>query len=113
MRLHGRAARLTIIVDETDHWHHHPVYVEIIHRAHRQGLAGATALRGVEGFAFLSEIHRAHLFTLSDQLPIVITIVDDHHRIHKFLDTLEQIIEKGILFLDDVEVISYRRTPRK
>lgn len=111
MRLHGPAARLTILVDEADQWHHRPLYVEIVHRAHKEGLAGATALRGIEGFAALSPIHTGHLFTLGEHLPIVIVIVDDHLRIRKFLDTLDEVMSKGVALVDDVEVIRYRAGP--
>jgi uncharacterized protein len=113
MRLHGAAARLTIILDEVDSWHQTPLYTEIIHRAHRDGLAGATALRGVQGYAALSAIHTAHLFTLGDHLPVVIIIVDDHARIRAFLDSLEEILHKGVALLDDVEVIRYRPDPQE
>jgi PII-like signaling protein len=111
MRLHGSAARLTILVDEADQWHHRPLYVEIIHRAHRAGLAGATALRGIEGFAALSEIHTTHLFTLGEHLPVVIVIVDDHRRVQQFVDSLDEILPKGVALLDDVEVIRYHADP--
>jgi PII-like signaling protein len=113
MRQQGSAARLTILVDEVDQWHHRPLYVEIIHRAHRDGLAGATALRGVEGFAAASQIHTSHLFTLGEHLPVVIVIVDDHQHIHTFLDTLDELLHNGVALLDDVEVIRYQRDPRR
>jgi uncharacterized protein len=113
MRLQGPAQRLTILVDEADQWHHRPLYVEIVHRAHRDGLAGAAAIRGVEGFAALSDIHTAHLFTLGEHLPIVIVIVDAHERITKFLDTLDDLLHKGVALLDDVEVIRYAPEPRR
>ena len=96
MRLEGSAARLTILVDEADHWHHRPLYAEIVHRAHRDGLAGATVLRGVEGFAALSAIHTSHLFALGEHLPVVIIIVDDHQRIRAFVDSLEEMMHKGV-----------------
>ncbi len=110
-RLHGAAARLTIIVDENDLWHHRPVYVEIIHRAHAEGLAGATALRGTRGYAELSPIHTTHLFGLGNHLPVVIIIVDDHARIESFLYSLDEILDKGVVLLDDVEVIRYQPEP--
>jgi PII-like signaling protein len=113
MRLHGTAQRLTILVDESDQWHHRPVYVEIVHRAHRQGLAGATAIRGIEGFGSRSDIHTTHLFALGEHLPVVIIIVDDHERIATFLDTLDDMPHKGIALLEDVEAIQYRREPRR
>jgi uncharacterized protein len=111
MRTQGSAARLTILVDALDQWHHRPLYVEIIHRAHAEGLAGATAVRGIEGYAGVSDIHTTHLFALGDHLPIVITIVDDHTRIQAFLYTLDEILHKGVVLLDDVEVIRYHRDP--
>ena len=109
MRLQGTAQRLTILVDEADHWHHRPVYVEIIHRAHHEGMAGATAIRGIEGFALMSPIHRAHLFALTEHMPIVIYLVDTHERIRTFLDSIHDVLHKGVALLDDVEVIGYRR----
>ncbi|NES17005.1 MULTISPECIES: DUF190 domain-containing protein [Micromonospora] len=113
MHLQGSAQRLTIVVDEADQWHHRPLYVEIVHRAHRQGLAGATVLRGIEGFAAGSTIHAAHLFALGEHLPAVIVIVDDHQRIAQFLPTLDEILHKGVVLLDDVEVIRYVAAPRQ
>ncbi len=112
MRIEGTAARLTILVDENDQWHHRPVYVEVVHRAHSQGLAGATVLRGIEGYAGVSDIHTTHLFRLGDHLPILITIIDDHARIQHFLDTLDDIVHKGVVLLDDVEVIRFHRDPQ-
>jgi hypothetical protein len=111
MRLQGTAQRLTILVDEADQWHHRPLYVEIVHRAHRHGLAGATVLRGTEGFATGSTVHTSHLFTLGEHLPIVIIIVDDHHRIGDFLAALDHLIDKGVVLLDDVDAIRYIATP--
>jgi PII-like signaling protein len=112
MRTQGPAARLTIVVDELDQWHHRPLYVEIIHRAHAEGLAGATAIRGIEGYAGASDIHTTHLFRLGDHLPIVITIIDDHTRVQAFLVHLDEILDKGVVLLDDVEVIRFHRDAR-
>lgn len=111
MRTEGNAARLTILVDENDTWHHRSVYVEIVHRAHAEGLAGATVLRGIEGYAGISDVHTTHLFSLGDHLPILITIIDDHPRIQAFLNTLDEVLDKGVVLLDDVEVIRFYRDP--
>jgi PII-like signaling protein len=109
MRTQGSAARLTILVDENDSWHHRPLYSEIIHRAHVEGLAGATAVRGIEGFAGAGNIHVPHLFRPGDHLPIVVTIIDDHDRIQAFLYRLDEILDKGMAMIDDVEVVRFHR----
>ena len=107
MRLHGSALRLTVMVGESDRHHHRPLFTEIVHRAHRAGLAGATVLRGVEGFGASSRIHTARLLSLSEDLPVVIVIVDSHERVRAFLPELEELVTEGLVLLDDVEVIRY------
>ncbi len=107
MRLTGTALRLTIMIGESDRWHHKPLYTEIVHRAHKAGLAGATVLQGVEGFGATSLIHSARLLSLSDDLPVVIIMVDTHDRIDAFLPQLEELVSEGLVILDDCEVIRY------
>jgi uncharacterized protein len=107
MRLTGPARRLTIFVGESDQFHHHPIYSEIVHRAHRAGLAGATVLRGIEGFGASSHIHTTRMLSLSQDLPVAIIIVDDRERIDAFLPQLDDLVTEGLVILDDVEVIRY------
>jgi PII-like signaling protein len=107
MRLHGPARRLTIFIGETDRYHHRPLYAEIVQRAHRAGLAGATVLRGIEGYGASAHIHTARILTLTEDLPLVIVIVDDAERIGAFLPQLDEIVEEGMIILDDVEVVKY------
>jgi PII-like signaling protein len=107
MRLTGPALRLTIFVDADDTWHHRPLYHEIVHRAHQAGLAGATVLRGVEGFGAGSLIHTTRILSLADDLPAVIVIVDAEPRIREFLPQVEELIDEGMIILDEVEVIRY------
>lgn len=107
MRLAGRALRLTIFVDEDDTWHHKPLYHEIVHRAHKAGLAGATVLRGIEGFGASSAIHTTRLLSLAEDLPAVIVIVDAEDRVRDFLPQLDELVDEGMVILDEVEVIRY------
>ena len=107
MRLHGSAQRLTIMLGESDQWHHRPLFTEIVHRAHRAGLAGATVLRGIESFGGGSLVHTTRLLSLTEDLPVVVVIVDSHARIAEFLPQLDQLLVEGLVTLEDVEVIRY------
>jgi PII-like signaling protein len=107
MRLHGPAKRLTVYVGECDRWHHKPLYVEIVHRAHKAGLAGATVLRGIEGFGASQHVHTTRLLSLSEDLPVVIVVVDDADRIERFALELDGLITEGLVVIDDVEVVRY------
>ena len=107
MKLEGAAVRLTIFIGEDDRWHHKPLYHEIVHRAHKAGLAGASVLRGVEGFGASSRIHTTRLLSLSEDLPVAVVIVDSEERIREFLPQLDELVAEGMVILDEVEVIRY------
>lgn len=111
MKLQGPALRVTVFVGESDQWHHHPVYTEIVHRAHRAGLAGATVLHGIEGFGASSHIHTTRILSLSQDLPVAVVIVDAEERIRAFLPEIEELIVEGIIIMDPVEVIRYAGRP--
>lgn len=107
MKLSGRALRLSIFVGEGDTWHHRPLYAEIVHRAHEAGLAGATVLRGIEGFGASSRIHTPHLFRLGGDLPMLVTIIDVEDRVRAFLPRLDELEISGLVTLDEVDAIRY------
>lgn len=107
MRLIGTAQRLTIMIGNSDHWHNKPLFTEIVHRAHAAGLAGATVIHGVEGFGASSRIHTSRILSLSEDLPVVIVIVDSHERINDFLPQLDELVTEGLVILEDCEVIRY------
>ncbi len=107
MKLRGPAQRLTIFVGETDMWHHRPVYTEIVHHAHRAGIAGASVLRGIEGYGASQHVHTTRILSLSQDLPVAIIIVDDAERIQAFLPQLDELIDEGLVIIDDVDVIKY------
>jgi PII-like signaling protein len=95
------------MVGESDQAHHHPVYTEIVHRAHRAGLAGASVFRGIEGFGKSHHIHTTRLLSLSEDLPVAIVIVDTDERIQAFLPELEELEIEGLVILEPVEVVRY------
>ncbi|MET7930981.1 DUF190 domain-containing protein [Streptomyces sp. NPDC005349] len=106
-RLTGTALRVTIFIGENDVWHHKPLYSEIVHRAHKAGLAGASVFRGVEGFGASSLVHTSRLLSLSEDLPVAIIIVDTEQRVRDFLPQLDELVAEGLVILDDCEVIRY------
>lgn len=107
IRLTGRALRLTVFMGESDQWHHRPLYTEIVHRAHRAGLAGASVFRGIEGFGASSLIHTSRLLSLSEDLPVAVVIVDDEPRVRAFLPQLDELVGEGLVTLEPCEVIRY------
>src|ERR1041385_3314446 len=107
MTLKGAALRLTIFIGEDDHWHHRPLYTEIVHRAHAAGLAGASVIRGIEGYGASSRIHTSRLLSLSEDLPVAIIIVDAEERVRAFLPQIEELVQEGLVIVDPVEVIRY------
>jgi hypothetical protein len=113
MTLHGPALRLTIFVGETDQWHHKPLYAEIVHRAHKLGLAGASVFRGIEGYGATSRIHTTRILSLAEELPLAIVIVDDEQLIRDFLPQLDELVTEGLVILDPVEVYRYVGQPEK
>ncbi|MFI5658381.1 DUF190 domain-containing protein [Streptomyces sp. NPDC051684] len=106
-RLTGTALRVSIFIGENDTWHHKPVYAEIVHRAHAAGLAGASVFRGIEGFGASSLIHTSRLLSVSEDLPVLIVIVDTDERIRAFLPRIDELVTEGLVILDDCEVVRY------
>jgi PII-like signaling protein len=100
-----RALRLTVFVGEDDTWHHTPVYHEIVRRAHDAGLAGATVVRGCEGFGASAVVHTNRILSLTENLPVVVVIVDAEERVRAFLPRLDDLVTEGVAVLDEVEVV--------
>lgn len=105
--LSGTATRLTILIKESDQWHHRPLYTEIVHRAHRAGLAGASVFHGIEGYGRSSHIHTNRIPSLTEDLPCAVIIVDDEQRIREFLPQVDEMVTEGLVTLDPVEVVKY------
>ncbi|WP_278313701.1 DUF190 domain-containing protein [Lolliginicoccus levis] len=101
-------ARLMILTGENDTWKHRPLYSEIVHRAHAAGLRGASVLRGVEGFGATSLVHTARLLSLSEDLPMVVMLVDAEAALREFVDALGGMIEDRLVTIEPVELLRPR-----
>ena len=99
---------LRIFVGESDKHGHHPLYEAIVLKAREEGLAGATVLRGVMGFGKHSILHTTKILRLSEDMPMIIEIVDSLEKIDAFLPLLDEMIKDGLVTLEKVRVIHYR-----
>ena len=110
MKLEGQGKLLRIFIGESDTWHGRPLYQAIVERVRKAGLAGATVIRGIEGFGAASRIHTARILRLSEDLPILIEIVDVEEKIRALIPSLDEMILEGLVTLETIEVITYRST---
>ena len=110
MSLPTEGRLLRIFVGESDRWEGRPLYEAIVLEARKRGLAGATVTKGVMGFGAHSRIHTAKLLELSQDLPMVIEIVDAPEAIGAFVPDLEKMMGDGLITIERAEVLVYRPT---
>lgn len=104
----SKGCLLRIFVGESDRWEHRPLYEAIVIKAREAHLAGATVLHGRMGFGANSKLHTAKVLRLSEDLPIVIELVDEREKIERFLPALEEMVKEGLVTLENVDVVWYR-----
>jgi PII-like signaling protein len=111
MHIAGNGKLLRIFVGESDRYRGRPLYEAIVHRAHELGLAGATVWRGIEGYGAASRIHTAKILRLSEDLPVLIEIVDTEEKIRAALSEFDAMMEAsgggGLITLESAEIIKY------
>lgn len=108
MKIPQDGCSLRIFIGESDKWHGQPLYEAIVLKARELQLAGATVLRGPMGFGARSRLHTAKILRLSEDLPLVIEIVDSRAKIDELLPHIDQMVQDGLVTLEKVEVIKYR-----
>lgn len=113
MKQASDGTRLRIYIGELDKHGHQPLYEAIVLKARERGLAGATVMRGQMGFGAHSHLHTAKILRLSDDLPVVIEIVDQREAIEDFLPELDQLLGDGLVTLEGVRLLRYNSVPRK
>lgn len=107
MQIPKQAVLLRIFIGENDRSNGKPLYEAIVVKAREQHLAGATVLRGPMGFGASSRLHTAKILRLSEDLPLVIEIVDSEEKINAFLPTLDGMMTSGLITLEKVQVLQY------
>ncbi len=109
MELPEEAYLLRIFIGESDKAGGRPLYEVLVEEARAKGMAGATVLRGFLGFGANSRIHTSRILRLSEDLPVVVEIVDRKEKIEAFLEDLDHLIDEGLVTLEKARVIAYRR----
>jgi PII-like signaling protein len=106
--IEGPAKRLSAYIGETDEYEGKPLYQALVESARRAGCAGATILRGVEGFGATSRIHAAHQLRMSSDLPVVVVVIDTDVHIAALAEVFRAMMGNGILTIEDTEVVYYQ-----
>jgi PII-like signaling protein len=112
-KIEGEGQLLRIFIGESDTWHGKPLYEAIVQRVRERGLAGATVIRGIEGFGASSHLHTSRILRLSQDLPVVVEVVDTAERIAEVLPMLDEMVRDGMVTVEKAHVIAYRGTPRR
>ena len=108
MRIQGPALLARIYIGESDRWEGRPLYQVIVEKLRAEGVAGATVLRGIEGYGRAARVHTAQVLRLSEDLPVLIEVVDREDRLRAILPQIDAMVDGGLITLEHVEVIAYR-----
>jgi PII-like signaling protein len=105
--LDGEQVLVRIFIGESDRWRHQPLSLAILERLRKEGFAGATVFQGVAGFGARSVLHTAHLLRLSEDLPVVIEVVDSAERVERLVPILDEMVAEGLVTLEKARVLKY------
>ncbi|MDD4955887.1 MAG: DUF190 domain-containing protein [Candidatus Omnitrophica bacterium] len=108
MKIPADGKLLRIFIGEADKWNGKPLYEEIVLLAKKNSMAGATAIKGFMGFGCKSHMHTTKLLRLSEDLPIIIEIVDSEEKINNFLPFLDEMVKEGLITIEKANVVMYR-----
>lgn len=111
MKLEGDQKLLRVFIGESDRWEGRPLYEAIVEEARALKMAGATVLKGFMGFGRNAHIHTAKLLALSEDLPVVVEVVDTEENVEKLLPRLDAMVTDGLVTIEQVHVVMYRAGP--
>lgn len=107
MRLEGKARLLRIHFGEDDKWQNKPLYRAIVEKCHELDIAGATVLRGIEGYGASTRVRRSGHLSFSSDAPVMVTVIDTEEKIRQLLPFLDEVVDEGLIAMSEVEVIKY------
>jgi len=107
MKLEGKAKMMRIHFGEDDRYGGKPLYQAIVEKCRELDLAGATVLRGIEGYGASTLVRRSHLLSFSSDAPVMVSVIDSEEKIQALLPHIERMVDEGLIAISDVEVIKY------
>jgi len=110
MKLPEQAVMLRIFIGESDRWNGKPLYEQIVLKARELNLAGATVTRGLMGFGADSRMHSSKILDISEDLPVIIEIVDIEENINRLMPFIDETITEGLVTMEKMKVIKYRHS---
>jgi hypothetical protein len=105
--LSGEQMLVRVFIGESDRWHHQPLATALLERLRKEGFAGATVFRGISGFGAHSVLHTASILRLSEDLPIVVEIVDTEEHVERLSAILDEMVTEGLVTMEKVRVLKY------
>jgi PII-like signaling protein len=105
--LDGEQVLVRVFIGSSDKWRHQPLATALLERLRKQGFAGATLFQGIAGFGARSVMHTAHILRLSEDLPVVIEIVDTQAKVDVLLPILDEMVQEGLVTMEKVRVVKY------
>jgi PII-like signaling protein len=108
MNIDGAARKLSAYIGENDTYDGKPLFTALVEAARTAGCAGATVLRGIEGFGATSRIHAAHMLRMSSDLPVVVQVIDVEHHIAALAEVFKAMVGDGLVTIEEITVVQYR-----
>ena len=105
--LSGEQVLVRVFIGESDRWRHQPLHLALLQRLRQEGFAGATVFHGTAGFGARSVVHTSHLLRRSEDLPVVVEVVDSQARVDALVPILDEMVSEGLVTMEKVSVLKY------
>ena len=106
--LEGTQVLVRVFMGESDQWHHQPLHVALLERLRREGFSGATVTRAIAGFGAHSLVHTANIVRLSQDLPVIVEVVDTEEQVERLRPILDEMVAEGLVTMEKVHVLRYK-----